>query len=118
MDCIVCGHVITKTLYNPLAQKSSPTLASGHCIRSASPAGQIFINGHHIGIEQQQQLLHDIKHPAAMGHQQQLLQGAGGDPQQVCLFQLAANLLPTGLPLDDGDHGGGVEDHPGRPSAP
>jgi hypothetical protein len=62
-------------------------------------AGQIFSHGHHIGIEQQHQLLHGIKHPAAVGHHQRLLQGAGGDPQQVCLFQLAANLLPAGLPL-------------------
>ncbi|MCX5952140.1 MAG: hypothetical protein NTZ40_01290 [Cyanobacteria bacterium] len=118
MDCIVCGPVITKTPYNSAARKSSPTQASGYCARSASPAGQIFIHGHHIGIEQQQQLLHGFQDPAAVGHHQQLLQGAGGDLQQRCLFQLVANLLPTGLALDDGEHSGGVENHPGRPSAP
>jgi hypothetical protein len=65
----------------------------------ASPAGQIFINGHHIGIEQQQQLLQGTQHPAAVDHHQQLLQGLGGDPLQGCLFQQAVNLLPTRLAL-------------------
>jgi hypothetical protein len=43
---------------------------------SAGPTGQIPIHGHQIGIAQKQQVLNGLRHPAAEGYHQRLLEGA------------------------------------------
>lgn len=91
--------------------------ATGAGEEVGSGQGQRFIHRHNIGIQQKEQGLNSIQQSPTVGHHEQFLQCAGGKEQPLSLCQLIAMALPAGFPLQDGDHHGGVQNHPGRPSA-